>query len=98
MAVTLVPGGSCTLTGVSLLVVVPSPSCPKLFSPQARSDPPAAAARPAPWPAALAVAVPAAAAPAAVVPAAAAPAAVVPAAAAPAAVVPAPKAGNTRAA
>src|ERR1700719_2572951 len=61
--VTRVPGGSCTLTGVSLLMVVSWPSCPSVLSPQARSDPPAAAAcgRPVPLPAADAAAPPAAA-------------------------------------
>ena len=42
--VILVPAGSLTLTGVSLLVSVPLPSCPVTLLPQPRRVPPAAAA------------------------------------------------------
>ena len=45
MAVTVVPAGSRALTGVSLLLVVPSPSCPSRLSPQASTWPVEVSAR-----------------------------------------------------
>src|SRR5450759_1008494 len=39
MAVTVVPEGRLTATGVLLLVVVPLPSWPKPFKPQAQAEP-----------------------------------------------------------
>ena len=39
MAVIVVPAGMCTFTGVALKWVVPSPSCPRVLTPQAHTWP-----------------------------------------------------------
>src|SRR5450759_2240087 len=57
MAVTVVPEGRLTATGVLLPVVVPSPSWPFLLSPQARTWPVELSARPKLPPPAMAVTV-----------------------------------------
>src|SRR5450759_5740027 len=49
MAVTVVPEGRLTATGMLLLVVVPLPSWPKLLSPQAQAEPETTAIDPAAW-------------------------------------------------